>query len=58
MTHLDIAHAAVAAVLIFLTIWLIRRNDPPDAKRRWDWRIFVGVFIVMTIFNIVWPYSH
>ena len=55
--HFDIAHAAVAAILIYLVVWLIRRTDPADMHRKWDWRIFFGVFFVMAGLNIIWPYG-
>ena len=55
--HIDLAHAAGAAVLIWLAGWLIQRGDAPGEKRRWDWRIFFGVFVVMSLYNLVWPFG-
>ena len=58
MFELDLAHAAVSAVLIFITVWAVRRRDAGDGKRRWDWRVFFAVFVVMAVLNIFWPYTH
>ena len=58
--HFDFAHAAVAAILIFLTVWILKKagiskNQEKD-NHVWDWKIFFAVFIVMFLFNIIWPY--
>ena len=55
--HFDVAHAAVAAILIWLVVWLIKRNDQPESHRKWDWRIFFGVFAAILVLNLVWPYG-
>ncbi|MCA0871964.1 hypothetical protein LCL97_14085 [Seohaeicola saemankumensis] len=54
--HFDALHAAVAAILIFATIWGMKRFGL--AKRDtggWDWALFAGVFVVIFLFNLIWP---
>ena len=57
----DFAHAAVAAVLIFLTVWIMKRlglsKEQEKGKHVWDWKIFFAVFVVMLVLNIIWPYG-
>ncbi len=59
--HFDFAHAAVAAILIFLTVWIMKKTglskQQEEGKHIWDWKIFFAVFIVMFVLNIVWPYG-
>ncbi len=57
--HFDIAHAAVSAVLILATIFILRRTGivPKDGEKRWDWKLFFAVFAVMAVFNLIWPYD-
>ncbi len=59
--HFDFAHAAVAAILIFVTVWVMRKTgfskSQEDGVHRWDWKIFFAVFLVMFVFNIIWPYN-
>ena len=59
--HFDLAHAAVAAVLIFIAVWAVEkiRSESGREKRekKWDWQIFLVVFAVMLILNLVWPYQ-
>ena len=59
--HFDLAHAAVAAILIFVTIWILRKtgiSKPQEAgHHQWDWKIFFAVFLVMFVFNIIWPFQ-
>ncbi len=57
--HFDLAHAAVAAILILLTIWILKKTgiieQQEDNHHQWDWKLFFAVFFVMFIFNIIWP---
>ena len=59
--HFDLAHAAGAAILIFLTVWGLRKSgvvkQPEKGHFHWDWKIFFAIFIVMFIFNMIWPYN-
>lgn len=56
-----LAHAAIAAVLIFLTLFVLRKTGLVKAdeggRHGWSWTIFFAIFAVMAVFNIVWPYS-
>lgn len=56
--HFDLAHAAVSAALILLTIFVMRKTGLADAtkEKTFDWKIFLGVLVVMFIVNLVWPY--
>ena len=55
--HFDIAHALVAAALVILTVWALRRAGiiTEESKHQWNWRLFGAIFVVMFIFNILWP---
>lgn len=59
--HFDFAHAAVAAILIFVTVWIMKitglSKQQGEGKHVWDWKIFFAVFIVMFLLNIIWPYG-
>lgn len=56
--HIDLAHAIVSAALILLTIFVMRKTGMADATKQkaFDWKIFLGVLVVMFVLNIVWPY--
>lgn len=58
--HFDFAHAATAAVLIFVALWTLEkmgvRNSREKSEKKWDWQIFLVVFIVLSILNLLWPY--
>lgn len=56
--HIDLAHAAVSAALILVVIFLMRTSGFAAAatEKRFDWKIFVGVFVVMFVLNLIWPY--
>lgn len=56
--HLDLAHAVVSAALILLTIFVMRKTGLADAtkEKTFDWKIFLGVLVVMFIVNLLWPY--
>lgn len=56
--HIDLAHAIVSAVLILSTIFVMRKTGMADATKQktFDWKIFLGVLVVMFVLNIVWPY--
>lgn len=59
--HFDIAHAAAAAVVIFIALWTLEkmgiRNSREKRGQKWDWQIFWVVFVVLSILNLVWPYK-
>ena len=55
--HLDLAHALVAGVLILLTLWVLRMLELRRDDLKWDWHVFIAIFVVMALLNIVWPYS-
>jgi hypothetical protein len=56
--HFDLAHAVVSAALILLTIYVMRKTGVADATREktFDWKIFLGVIVVMFVFNMIWPF--
>lgn len=60
--HFDFAHAAVAAILIFFTVWIMKKagisKNHEQGKHVWDWKIFFAVFIVLFLFNTIWPYGN
>ncbi|WP_193141620.1 MULTISPECIES: hypothetical protein [unclassified Meridianimarinicoccus] len=54
--HIDLVHAAISAVLILLTIAGMRHFGIVDREhKKWDWKLFAGVFVVMLVFNLIWP---
>ncbi|MFC1832105.1 hypothetical protein ACFL0S_08790 [Thermodesulfobacteriota bacterium] len=59
--HFDFAHAAVAAILIYLTVWVLRKIGIVTEQERghfqWNWKLFGAIFLVMFVFNIIWPYN-
>ena len=55
--HIDIAHAAIAGILILLTLWGLKAAGLRRDDRKWDWNLFIAVFIVMAVFNLLWPFN-
>ena len=55
--HIDLAHAVVSGVLILLTLLGLRTLGLRRDDRKWDWNVFIAVFVVMAILNLVWPYG-
>ncbi len=55
--HIDLAHAAVAGVLILLTLWGLKAAGLRRDDRKWDWNVFIAIFVVMAVFNILWSYG-
>ncbi|MCA0964776.1 hypothetical protein [Salipiger bermudensis] len=55
--HIDLIHAVIAAVLILGTLLVLRKMKITTAEgnRSFDWRVFVAVFAVMFVFNMLWP---
>lgn len=55
--HINLAHALVTALLIFATYWSLYKFEivKPDEERRFNWKIFVAVAIVVFVFNLIWP---
>ena len=44
-------------MLILGTLFVLRKMNVAKAEddRSFDWRVFVAVFAVMFVFNILWP---
>lgn len=59
MEMLDIAHALVAGLLIIATIFGMHKAGLYTPHReggpRWSWPLFGAIFVVLTIFNLIWP---
>ena len=55
--QIDLAHAAVAGVLILLTLWGLKAAGLRREDRKWDWSVFIAVFVVMAILNSFWPWG-
>ena len=55
--HFDIAHAAVAGMLILITLWGLKATGLRRDDRKWDWTVFIAIFVVMLILNLLWPYA-
>lgn len=53
--HFDLAHAIVTAVLLYGTIVVMRKLGLATTERRFDWRLFVGIALVVFLLNLVWP---
>lgn len=51
--HIDLAHALVAGILIAL--WGLKALGLRREERRWDWNVFIAVFVVMFVLNLLWP---
>ena len=54
--HIDLAHATVAGVLILLTLWGLKAAGLRRDDRKWDWNVFIAIFVVMFVLNIAWSY--
>ncbi len=58
----DLAHALVAGLLIVAVFYGMERAGlyvrHKDGGPRWSWPLFGAVFVVMLIFNILWPFVH
>ena len=55
--HIDLAHAAISGVLILLTLWCLKATGLRRDDRKWDWNVFIAIFVVMFVLNIVWSYG-
>ena len=55
--HLDLAHAAVAGVLILLTLAALKAFGLRRDDRKWDWNVFLAIFVVIAILNLLWPHA-
>ena len=56
--HFDLAHAAISAILILLTVFALKAfgiTTRADEARRINWKFALAVFVVMFIFNTIWP---
>ena len=55
--HIDLIHAFITAVLILGTLFVLRKLNVAKAKgyRSFDWRVFIAIFAVMFVFNMLWP---
>ena len=54
--HFDFFHAIVSALLIWAIYWIMRRAGILDPEnRRWDWKFFGAIFVVILILNLIWP---
>ena len=43
--------------LILLTLWGLKAADLRRDNRKWDWNVFIAIFVVMAVMNIVWPFG-
>lgn len=55
--HIEFAHAAVSGVLILLTLLALKAFGLRRDDRKWDWNVFISVFVVMAVLNMIWPYG-
>ena len=54
--HFDFFHAIISALLIWAIYWIMRRAGILDAENRgWNWKFFGAIFVVILIFNLIWP---
>lgn len=54
--HLDLLHALVTGVVILALMQVMSKFGIVREKGRiWDWRIFLIVFVVIFIMNLIWP---
>ncbi len=57
--HFDLAHALIAGVLIFATMIGMQKTGlytpHKEGGPRWSWPLFAGIFMVLFIFNLIWP---
>ena len=57
--HFDLVHALVTGLAIYATLWAVRRFGivSEDDGRRWNWRVFAILFVVIFLINLIWPYG-
>lgn len=54
--HLDLLHALVTGIVILALMQVMSKFGIVREKGRiWDWRIFLIVFVVIFIMNLIWP---
>lgn len=55
--HFDLVHAAVSGALILLALQALRAFGLRREDRKWDWNVFLAVFVVMAVLNLIWPFG-
>ena len=57
--HFDLAHAVVSGAAILVTLWAVRQFGivKEDESLRWNWKVFVAIFLVVFVLNLIWPYG-
>ena len=55
--HFDLAHALVSGLAIFATVYALKAAGivTEEDRRKWNWKIFGAVFIVIFVINLIWP---
>jgi hypothetical protein len=58
--NLDLPHTIVTALLIFVTLVMIRRTSLYQSSSRLKRALVFGgaLFVVLLILNLIWPYGE
>ena len=52
--HIDLAHAVVTGLIVFIVMQVFRRMGWNDGSR-FDWRQVVAIAFAVFLLNLVWP---
>jgi hypothetical protein len=56
--HIDLLHAAITAAIMLAVLFAMRAcGITKDPDKRFDWRLFAVLLVVLFIFNMIWPAS-
>jgi hypothetical protein len=53
--HFDLAHTIITILLMFATLMILRKAGIEKESGRWSWKIFGALFVVLFLFNLIWP---
>ena len=57
--HFDLAHAIISGLIVSVTIFVMHETGIVDKERgrKFDWKMFSAIAVVVFILNIIWPYG-
>lgn len=54
--HFDLAHALVTVALVYATTVTMRKLGWATSEKRFDWRLVLGITLVIFVINLVWAW--